>query len=90
MSIHRLSSTSTICAIYCLEEYVFHFLDLEDYAYGYPVKDSQTLRVYMRESEPKHSERDYFNGYKKGYKAGRENAYENIKRLATDELNRST
>ena len=62
----------------------------EDYPYGYPVKDSQTLRVYFREYEPKNPERDYFNGYKKGYKDGRENAYENIRQLATDELNRST
>ena len=67
----------------------------EDYPWGYPVKDSQTLRVYMRESEPTHSDRkqsihDFYDGYKKGYKDGRENAYENIKRLATDELNRLT
>ena len=62
----------------------------EAYPYGYPVKDSQTLRVYFREYEPKNPERDYFNGYKKGYKDGRENAYENIRQLATDELNRST
>ena len=63
----------------------------EDYPYGYPVKDSQTLRVYMRESEPKQrAGTAYFNGYKKGYKNGIEDAYENIRQLATDELNRST
>ena len=65
-------------------------LSAENYPWGYPVKDSQTLRVYMRESEPKHSGMAYFNGYKRGYKNGKEDAYKNIRQLATDELNCST
>tara|TARA_S200002703_G_scaffold49500_1_gene42952 strand:- start:2514 stop:2867 length:354 start_codon:yes stop_codon:yes gene_type:complete len=65
----------------------------EDYPYGYPVKDSQTLRVYLRRTEPKTQSEDYrniqFDMYRKGYKDGKDNAYENIRQLATDELNRS-
>ncbi len=61
----------------------------EDYPYGYPVKDSQTLRVYLRESEPKHSGRAYFNGYTRGYDNGKKDAYEIIRQLITDELNNS-